>query len=164
MTAAATASSIEAGVLVAHRRATALTRPKEVRTITGTQSPTITIPTGKRLPAYLSGSKSYLWTLCAPLWETSIASGSCNNPPFYWDTTCHQKWAQRATPPLLCHRVDESLLTYTADSPPRTHGVPPMGSRYVYRAFCYWMNKLRGMVVDIKRNKNCNGTWCHKPR
>ncbi|GBM60487.1 hypothetical protein AVEN_212039-1 [Araneus ventricosus] len=35
-------------------------------------------------------------------------------------------WDQGATPPLLCHRVDESLLTYTAASPPRTHCVPPM--------------------------------------
>ncbi|GBL87382.1 hypothetical protein AVEN_118331-1 [Araneus ventricosus] len=56
-----------------------------------------------------------------------ITSGSCSNPPFYRGTTRHRKWAQRATPPLLCHRVDESLLTYTADSPSRTHGVPPMG-------------------------------------
>ncbi|GBO46903.1 hypothetical protein AVEN_65117-1 [Araneus ventricosus] len=56
-----------------------------------------------------------------------ITSGSCSNPPFYTGTTRHRKWVQRATPPLLCHRVDESLLTYTAASPPRTHGVPPMG-------------------------------------
>ncbi|GBN89641.1 hypothetical protein AVEN_242748-1 [Araneus ventricosus] len=39
-------------------------------------------------------------------------------PPFCRCTTCHRKWAQRATPPLLCHRVDESLLTYTAASHP----------------------------------------------
>ncbi|GBL92347.1 hypothetical protein AVEN_35875-1 [Araneus ventricosus] len=39
-----------------------------------------------------------------------ITSGSCRNPPYYWDTARHRKWAQRATPPLLCHRVDESLL------------------------------------------------------
>ncbi|GBL84929.1 hypothetical protein AVEN_42197-1 [Araneus ventricosus] len=50
-----------------------------------------------------------------------ITSGSCCNPPFYRGTTRRRKWAQRATPPpLLCHRVDESLLTYTAASPPRT--------------------------------------------
>ncbi|GBN32685.1 hypothetical protein AVEN_55925-1 [Araneus ventricosus] len=56
-----------------------------------------------------------------------ITSGSCSNPPFYRGTTRHRKWAQRATPPLLCHRVEESLLAYTAASPPRTHGVPPRG-------------------------------------
>ncbi|GBM27303.1 hypothetical protein AVEN_222379-1 [Araneus ventricosus] len=56
-----------------------------------------------------------------------ITSGSCSNPPFYRGTTLLRKWAQRATPPLLCHLVEESLLTYTAASPPRTHGVPPMG-------------------------------------
>ncbi|GBN79970.1 hypothetical protein AVEN_117019-1 [Araneus ventricosus] len=43
-----------------------------------------------------------------------------NNPAFYRGTTCHRKWARRVTPPLLCHRVDESLLTYTAASHPRT--------------------------------------------
>ncbi|GBN98456.1 hypothetical protein AVEN_206541-1 [Araneus ventricosus] len=48
-------------------------------------------------------------------------------PSFYRGTTRHRKWAQRATQPLLWHRVDESLLTYTTASPPRTHGVPPMG-------------------------------------
>ncbi|GBN91307.1 hypothetical protein AVEN_40048-1 [Araneus ventricosus] len=57
----------------------------------------------------------------------SITSGSCSSPPFYRGTTLLRKWAQRATPPLLCHRVDESLLTYTAASHPRSHGVPPMG-------------------------------------
>ncbi|GBN60368.1 hypothetical protein AVEN_65942-1 [Araneus ventricosus] len=56
----------------------------------------------------------------------TIKSGSCSNPPFYRGATRHRKWGQRATPPLLCHRVDESLLTYMAASPPRTHGVPPM--------------------------------------
>ncbi|GBO33719.1 hypothetical protein AVEN_224750-1 [Araneus ventricosus] len=56
-----------------------------------------------------------------------ITSGSCSNPPFYWGTTLLRNWAQRATPPLLYHRADESLLTYTAASPPRTHGIPPMG-------------------------------------
>ncbi|GBM39051.1 hypothetical protein AVEN_119753-1 [Araneus ventricosus] len=56
-----------------------------------------------------------------------ITSGSCSKPPFYRGTTRYRKWDQRATPPLLCHRVDESLLTYTAASPPRTHCVPPMG-------------------------------------
>ncbi|GBO40884.1 hypothetical protein AVEN_217006-1 [Araneus ventricosus] len=55
-----------------------------------------------------------------------ITSGSCNNPPFYQGTACHRKWAQRATPPLLRHRVDESLLTYTEASHPRTRGVPPI--------------------------------------
>ncbi|GBM44402.1 hypothetical protein AVEN_128266-1 [Araneus ventricosus] len=42
--------STEAGVLVAHYRATARLLPKEVRTIIdgGTQSPTITMPTGER--------------------------------------------------------------------------------------------------------------------
>ncbi|GBO04143.1 hypothetical protein AVEN_238141-1 [Araneus ventricosus] len=55
-----------------------------------------------------------------------ITSGSCSSPPFYRGTTRLRKWAQRDTPPLLCHRVDESLLNYTAASPPRTHGVPPM--------------------------------------
>ncbi|GBM55559.1 hypothetical protein AVEN_74519-1 [Araneus ventricosus] len=30
--------------------------------------------------------------------------------------------------------------------------------------FCYWTHKLRGMLVDIKRNKNCNATWCRKRR
>ncbi|GBN48301.1 Putative protein in type-1 retrotransposable element R1DM [Araneus ventricosus] len=54
-------------------------------------------------------------------------SGSCSNPAFYRGTIRLWKWVQRATPPLLCHRVDESLLTYAAASPPRTHGVPPMG-------------------------------------
>ncbi|GBM96663.1 hypothetical protein AVEN_29481-1 [Araneus ventricosus] len=57
-----------------------------------------------------------------------ITSGSCNNPPFY--RYCHRKWAQRATPPLLYHRVDESLLTYTTASHPRTRGVAPMGKNH----------------------------------
>ncbi|GBL97399.1 hypothetical protein AVEN_261030-1 [Araneus ventricosus] len=56
-----------------------------------------------------------------------ITSGSCSNPPFYRGTTLLRKWAQRATPPLLYHRVEESMITYTAASPPRTHGVPSMG-------------------------------------
>ncbi|GBN78576.1 hypothetical protein AVEN_7880-1 [Araneus ventricosus] len=46
MTAAAVASSTEAGVLVANHLATARPLPKEV-TGGGTQSPTITIPTGE---------------------------------------------------------------------------------------------------------------------
>ncbi|GBM70649.1 hypothetical protein AVEN_206870-1 [Araneus ventricosus] len=68
MTAAAIASSSETGVLVGHHRATALHLPKEVHTITGggTQSPTITIPLGKRLPAYLPDSKSYPCARGAP--------------------------------------------------------------------------------------------------
>ncbi|GBN67833.1 hypothetical protein AVEN_213659-1 [Araneus ventricosus] len=53
-------------------------------------------------------------------------------PPFYRGTTRLRKWAQRATPPLLCHRVNESLLTYTAASPPRTHGVSTMGYERQY--------------------------------
>ncbi|GBM23316.1 hypothetical protein AVEN_97731-1 [Araneus ventricosus] len=56
-----------------------------------------------------------------------ITSGSCSNPPFYRGTSRHRKWAQRATPPLLYNRIDESLLTYTAASHPRTHGVLFMG-------------------------------------
>ncbi|GBM23346.1 hypothetical protein AVEN_97753-1 [Araneus ventricosus] len=62
-----------------------------------------------------------------------ITSGSCNNPPFCRDTTCHRKWVQRATPQLLCHRVDESLFTYTAASHPRTRGVPPKGMIHEYK-------------------------------
>ncbi|GBN66614.1 hypothetical protein AVEN_184519-1 [Araneus ventricosus] len=58
-----------------------------------------------------------------------ITSGSCNNPSFNQDTTCHRKWARRGTPPLLSHRVDESLLTYMVASHPRTRGVPQMGER-----------------------------------
>ncbi|GBO26520.1 hypothetical protein AVEN_65433-1 [Araneus ventricosus] len=48
MTVAAIALSTEAGVLVAHHRVTAQPLLNKVRTITdgGTQSPTITIPTG----------------------------------------------------------------------------------------------------------------------
>ncbi|GBM15254.1 hypothetical protein AVEN_100289-1 [Araneus ventricosus] len=65
-----------------------------------------------------------------------ITSGSCSNPPFCRGTTRLRKWVQRATPPLLCHRVDESLLTYTAASPPRTHGVPQMGAQWI-RQPCY---------------------------
>ncbi|GBN40113.1 hypothetical protein AVEN_170874-1, partial [Araneus ventricosus] len=65
---------------------------------------------------------------CGSCIITLITSGSCSNLPFYRGTIHHRKWAQTATPPLLCHRVDESLLTYTAASPPRTHGVPPMES------------------------------------
>ncbi|GBL82762.1 hypothetical protein AVEN_240807-1 [Araneus ventricosus] len=53
-----------------------------------------------------------------------ITNGSCNNPPFYRGTTRHRKWARRATPPL-CHRIDESLLTYAAASHPRTRGALP---------------------------------------
>ncbi|GBM32771.1 hypothetical protein AVEN_222214-1 [Araneus ventricosus] len=51
MTTSAITSSNEAGVLVAHHRATARPFPKEARTITGgvIQSPTITIPTGEHL-------------------------------------------------------------------------------------------------------------------
>ncbi|GBN93178.1 hypothetical protein AVEN_238483-1 [Araneus ventricosus] len=58
---------------------------------------------------------------CGSCIIASITSGSCSNPPFYRGTTRHRKWAQRAKPPLLRHRIDESLLTYTAASPPRTH-------------------------------------------
>ncbi|GBM97293.1 hypothetical protein AVEN_128823-1 [Araneus ventricosus] len=50
-----------------------------------------------------------------------ITSGSCSN--------LLRKWAQRATPPLLCHRVDESLLTYTAASPQANSRCPPMGCK-----------------------------------
>ncbi|GBL93834.1 hypothetical protein AVEN_153604-1 [Araneus ventricosus] len=58
-------------------------------------------------------------------------------PPFYRGTTLLLKGAQRATPPLLCHRVDENLLTYTAASPPRTHELihgptPPVGGTYYH--------------------------------
>ncbi|GBL90485.1 hypothetical protein AVEN_22675-1, partial [Araneus ventricosus] len=61
MTAAAIASSTEAGVLVSNHLATALPLQKEVRTITGgdTQVPPLLYPQGKLLPAYLSSSKSY---------------------------------------------------------------------------------------------------------
>ncbi|GBM26777.1 hypothetical protein AVEN_127739-1 [Araneus ventricosus] len=89
-----------------------------------------------------------------------ITSSSCSNPPFYRGTTHHRKWAQRATPPLLCHRVDESLLTYTAAS----HGVPPMGKLCIYRMLRYWTDKLRGMLVDINWDKICNATRCRKRR
>lgn len=27
----------------------------------------------------------------------------------------------------------------------------------------YSSDKLRGLLVDIKMHKNCNGTWCRKP-
>ncbi|GBM44790.1 hypothetical protein AVEN_148292-1 [Araneus ventricosus] len=49
MTAAATASSTEAGVLAANHLDTARSLPKEVRTVAcgGTQSPTLTIPIGE---------------------------------------------------------------------------------------------------------------------
>ncbi|GBM34043.1 hypothetical protein AVEN_162222-1 [Araneus ventricosus] len=47
----------------------------------------------------------------------SITRGSCNNPRST-GMTCHRRCALRATPPLLYHRVGESLLTYTAASHP----------------------------------------------
>ncbi|GBM01810.1 hypothetical protein AVEN_95925-1 [Araneus ventricosus] len=59
-----------------------------------------------------------------------ITIGSCINPKFYRGTICHRKWARGATPTLLCHRVDESLLIYTAVSLPRNRGVPPMDQTY----------------------------------
>ncbi|GBM44048.1 hypothetical protein AVEN_223171-1 [Araneus ventricosus] len=67
-------SSTEAGVLVSYHRATARPLPKEVRTITGggTQSPTITIPTGDANPAYLSGSNSYPCTSGVPMGVLSV--------------------------------------------------------------------------------------------
>ncbi|GBM78250.1 hypothetical protein AVEN_273336-1 [Araneus ventricosus] len=93
-----------------------------------------------------------------------ITSGSCSNPPFYRGTTRHRKWAQRATPPLLSHRVDESLITYTAASPPQTHGVPPMESARIrgksYRSQTC-PEKSNGKqrpkcpVVDHKQGKVC---------
>ncbi|GBO13292.1 hypothetical protein AVEN_174492-1 [Araneus ventricosus] len=61
-----------------------------------------------------------------------ITKGSCSNPPFHRGTTL-RKWAQRTTPPLLCHWIDESLLTYTAASPPRTHGVRNSGAHVTGR-------------------------------
>ncbi|GBN75846.1 hypothetical protein AVEN_78660-1 [Araneus ventricosus] len=64
---------------------------------------------------------------CGSCIIASITRGSYSNPPFYRGTTLLRKWAQRVTPPLLCHRVDENMLTYTRPSPPRTHDVPPMG-------------------------------------
>ncbi|GBO17612.1 hypothetical protein AVEN_36248-1 [Araneus ventricosus] len=63
-------SSTEAGVLVAHHRATARPLPKEVRTITGggTRSPIVTMPTGRRVPSYISGSNSYPCIRGVPPW------------------------------------------------------------------------------------------------
>ncbi|GBO29756.1 hypothetical protein AVEN_120436-1 [Araneus ventricosus] len=61
-----------------------------------------------------------------------ITSGSCNNSSFNQGTTYHWKWARRATPPLLSHRVDESLLTYTVASHPRIRGGPLDGVYLVY--------------------------------
>ncbi|GBL73690.1 hypothetical protein AVEN_230684-1 [Araneus ventricosus] len=56
MTAAAITSSTEAGVLVSSHLSTGRPLPKEVRTITGggTQSPTITIPTGEESSSLLN--------------------------------------------------------------------------------------------------------------
>ncbi|GBN19455.1 hypothetical protein AVEN_270877-1 [Araneus ventricosus] len=70
MIAAAITSSTEDGVLVVHHRATARPHPKEVRSITGggIQALPLLYPQGKRLPAYLSGSKSYTCTRGSP-WE-----------------------------------------------------------------------------------------------
>ncbi|GBO24658.1 hypothetical protein AVEN_176795-1 [Araneus ventricosus] len=65
-----------------------------------------------------------------------ITSGSCCNPRFTGIRSVIGSGPEEpATPPLLCHRVDESLLTYTAASPPRTHGVPPMGLITVNRFY-----------------------------
>ncbi|GBO03809.1 hypothetical protein AVEN_249432-1 [Araneus ventricosus] len=71
MTAAAIASSTEAGVLVANPLATARPLRKEVRRIIGggTQAPPILYPQGRRVPAYLSGSYSYPCTRSPAPWE-----------------------------------------------------------------------------------------------
>ncbi|GBO12872.1 hypothetical protein AVEN_34155-1 [Araneus ventricosus] len=61
---------------------------------------------------------------CGSSITAPITSDSCSNPSFYRGTTCHRKWARRAAPPLLSHRLDESLLTYMAASHPLTRGVP----------------------------------------
>ncbi|GBL78491.1 hypothetical protein AVEN_42975-1 [Araneus ventricosus] len=57
-------SSTEAGVLIAYHQNTARPIPKEVRIITGRgiQRPSITIPQGKRVPAYLSGGHSSVYS------------------------------------------------------------------------------------------------------
>ncbi|GBN87252.1 hypothetical protein AVEN_157328-1 [Araneus ventricosus] len=85
-----------------------------------------------------------------------ITSGSCSNPPFHWGTTRHRKWAQRATPPLLCHRVDESLLTYTAASHPHVCGVP----------FIQGVRKISGKNESVGQAtisiQNHIGTWVSK--
>ncbi|GBN66570.1 hypothetical protein AVEN_248324-1 [Araneus ventricosus] len=65
-------------------------------------------------------------------------------PPVLPGTTRHRKWAQRATPPLLCHRGEESLLTYTAASPPRTHGVPRRGCLVIKDVL-----KKRGQTLKV---------------
>ncbi|GBO19373.1 hypothetical protein AVEN_18506-1 [Araneus ventricosus] len=61
MTAAAIASSTEAGVLVANHLATARPLTKQARTITsgGTQAPLLVYPQRRRVTAYLSDSNSY---------------------------------------------------------------------------------------------------------
>ncbi|GBM32817.1 hypothetical protein AVEN_216524-1 [Araneus ventricosus] len=53
---------------------------------------------------------------CGSCTIAPTTSGSCKNTPFFRGTTFHRKWSQRATPPLLYHRVDENMLTYTAAS------------------------------------------------
>ncbi|GBO17401.1 hypothetical protein AVEN_209572-1, partial [Araneus ventricosus] len=40
-------------------------------------------------------------------------------PPVLPGTTRHRKWAQRATPPLLCHRIDESQVRPVIGSGPK---------------------------------------------
>ncbi|GBM48617.1 hypothetical protein AVEN_260963-1 [Araneus ventricosus] len=51
-------------------------------------------------------------------------------PPVLPGYDLSSEWAQRAAPPLLCHRVDECLLTYTAASHPHVCGVPPDWESY----------------------------------
>ncbi|GBL72912.1 hypothetical protein AVEN_128100-1 [Araneus ventricosus] len=81
MTAASIASCTEAGVLVAHHRATARPLPKEVRTITGggTQSPTITMLTGETSSCLLLRQQLisvYSW--CPPVGDSDITSASAH--------------------------------------------------------------------------------------
>ncbi|GBL95106.1 hypothetical protein AVEN_188839-1 [Araneus ventricosus] len=96
MTAAAIASSTEAGVLVANHLATVRSLPKEVRTITngGNQHPAITIPTREARTRY--SARSVRVTLSDP-------PSSLGTRCYWWPINCSDKGSGRTPASHLLH-------------------------------------------------------------
>ncbi|GBN51396.1 hypothetical protein AVEN_74476-1 [Araneus ventricosus] len=65
-------------------------------------------------------------------------------------TTCLRIWAQRAALPLLCHRVGESQLIYTAASHPNSR--------------CHRVFLTDKLVSRHQEEQKLNTTWCRKRR
>ncbi|GBN53787.1 hypothetical protein AVEN_110890-1 [Araneus ventricosus] len=97
---------------------------KDTRSKTKEHHPTLPKHPGKQLKDWPPQQIVGHWASCI---INPITSISCSNPRFTGVRPVFGSGPKEPPPPLLCHRVDESLLTYTAASPPLTHGVPPDG-------------------------------------